>query len=1044
MKKGFVYSCVLLFSVLYVSAADKTWTGGAGNLLFSSSANWDPSGAPASGDSLIFANSSSISVVNDIVDNTYSNITVSGSAAVTFQDTGNGFTLSGDVTVSGSGDFNISVPVIIDVDVVFMLSGAHVYTYGALSGNGSITIDGGKNLYTHDAVSVTGGVTNNLGRIYVYDTGFTAPVILNQLKIDNITRVSMSIQSSGVYNLPITINNQDGSTSAIRTLECASGTYVTNTAAITLGPNAYTRWQPNGFMTYAGGIIIQEPAWSGMSIVLNGHNIISGVPIDWPNNVYQDNTDLRLAVASNKYAQLKVYTDTIYTDVPYALDPTATINYGVNYRNTGNLDLNGNDQVINRPVIDYRKTTEPDSFKITSSSGPATLTCMATADTTFYGSLNGELSLIWDPVSDDHSLTITAKVSETSGSLEVKAGTLELAGASSFPNISGLTASGTGTLLVNGAEIPEVPLSISDTAQLSLPSGVELICQNAQVDGTTLTVGVYTASNTIGGRAFITGDGTLTVLTVPLSGTIRTWTGAGADTYFSNTNNWDAPPLFDGSETFLFSSAGSSAIVDDWLSLGVIRFDRDTAFEITAEGENAGLSMGLGNVEVLTPAGGTEVTHTIAAPLQLSYGHDFQIGSNQTLVISSTISGGTPTNSIVKTDIGTLHLTGTNTFESPLIISNGFVKVNNGTALGSPTNTIMIIPSGTGANNWSARGALYFTDMVATNNRPLICHPSIYYIGQIYPKNGTLVLNGKFTFLGDGRIDNQGTLVFRGGFECLNYDPWMQTAAGNVMRFEDQPINLGTKKICIDNGGTFEVCTLSNTWGCVEFSSGTLLCGAENVIPTNSYATFGRSWTQRGFIDLNGFDQQLKYLRYSPYTTSTTNMAVKSFSPAMLTLQGDTYERTFAGYFAGAASLRHRNSGTLAFIYPSSASTTTGDLLIEAGTVAFRQGATWTGSTNITVTAGTLSVESLGGATFGGQNPAVNQTRLNLTSSSIVNLADNVEEYVNAATVDGAYLHPGTYGSTSSTAENKSTLFAGTGILHVMRSDAPGTIIIVR
>jgi hypothetical protein len=264
------------------------------------------------------------------------------------------------------------------------------------------------------------------------------------------------------------------------------------------------------------------------------------------------------------------------------------------------------------------------------------------------------------------------------------------------------------------------------------------------------------------------------------------------------------------------------------------------------------------------------------------------------------------------------------------------------------------------------------------------------------------------------------------------------------MRFEEKPLNLGSKKISIDNAGTFEVSSASNIWGSVEFSSGTLLCGAANVIPTNSYASFGRDWTQKGFIDLNGFDQQMKYIRYSPSSNSPTNMAVKSSAPATLTLQGDSSVRTFAGYFAGEASLRHRNSGTLAFIYPSSASTTTGDLLIESGTIAFRNGATWTGSTNITVTAGTLSVEGGDGNTFGGSNPALNSTGLHLTSASIVNLAEGITEYVNTATLNDERLPVGTYGSPTSAAQYKSALFTGTGVLHVMRTDAAGTLILLR
>jgi hypothetical protein len=152
-----------------------------------------------------------------------------------------------------------------------------------------------------------------------------------------------------------------------------------------------------------------------------------------------------------------------------------------------------------------------------------------------------------------------------------------------------------------------------------------------------------------------------------------------------------------------------------------------------------------------------------------------QIATNHLLSLSGTLSGGHPAASLVKTDFGTLGMTGTNTFENPLVISNGFVTVNNGTALGNPTNTVTIHRLTSISDSWNQRGPIYFTDALATNDRPIVVGSAVSYIGQIYPKNGTLVLNGKFTFLGSGSIDNQGTLVFRGGFESLNGSPWMQT-----------------------------------------------------------------------------------------------------------------------------------------------------------------------------------------------------------------------------------------------------------------------------
>ena len=1039
MQKIPVCVCAIVISALSLCAADKTWTGGAGDLRTSSADNWNPAGTPDDGDALIFPNSAALNVTNDLSGYTFSGITVSGNGPVTIA-SGNAFSLSGNIAVTGTGVLNISVPVTVNGAVTATLSGADLYTYSPVSGSGSLTLEGSKSLYAKDAFTLAGGVIANNGKLFIEKTTFTAPVTLNQLRSNSVSCVALSFEKSGTYHIPVTISNNDGSG---YTLTSPAGVYVTNTASVTLAPGTYTRWLPYGSLTLAGGIIEQGTLnATAASIIFNGNTVIRDVPLAFGNVIYVDSGSLRFAVAGNTYASLKCFTETIYTDVAEALDPNSPILFGVNYKKVGRLDLNGNSQTINRPALFDNGGLDSSSYVLTSSSGPATLTCRGTASSTFFGSLDGALSLSWEPLADAYAFTVTGRTSQTSGSLSVTAGTLSLAAGSAFPNIAGLAASGTGILSLEGAALPAVPLTLSDTALLALPDGQTFSCLRATVDGHALTTGVYTAAHTVGGRTFITGSGSLTVLTIPLSGTVRTWTGAGADTLFSNPANWDAAPAFDGSETLLFAASGSAAIVDGDFRLGALRFDRSTSFTLTQADASSALRLGLGGITALTPSGAPLVTNTLAVPLALFLAHEFQIGSNQTLAVSGTLSGGTPVAPLVKTGYGTLRLTGTNTFESPLVISNGFINVNTGTALGNPTNTISIQYAVSTADSWNRRGPLYFTDAAATNSRPLIMGSAGSFLGQAYARNASLVLNGKFTFSGNGRIDNQGTLLFRGGFECRNAVPWMQTQPGFVMRFEGQPLNLGTQSISIDNGGTFHVSTASNTWSSIGLYSATFLCGAANVLPTNSYVTFGVSYSQRGFLDLNGFNQQVKYITFNASSSGgSTNMLVRSAAPATLTLEGDSSVRTFIGAFTNQASLCHRNTGTLAFTGATSASYTTGDLRIEAGTVAFRNGATWKGSTNVTVTAGTLSLEGGSGATFGGNRTATNVTRLHLTSASHVNLAAGVTEYVNAATLDGKPLPIGSYGAPGTGANYTSALFTGSGLLYVMRDESAGTLI---
>jgi autotransporter-associated beta strand protein len=1026
-------------------AAERTWTGGAGNAFFSGDANWSPAGAPQDGDALRFANASALEAVNDLEERSFAGLTASGAGALTLGAAGNAFTLTGNLAVEGAGALTLAVPVEVATPVTFTLTNANLTVAAPLTGAGGVTLEGGRDLYANAAVTLTGGVTVNRGRLRVGNTGFTAPVTLNQYAANGI--VNLIWQTPGTYAFPLTVNGNDGSGATVQAL---AGVSVTNTAPVTIGPNAYTRWRPDGRVTFAGGINLTAPIRADFDVIFNGNITIAGVPLAFTNQLYFDNGNLRLAVAGNSYSKLVCYAKTLSTDVPNALDPGTFIQMGTGWSKNSAVDLNGNDQTIDRVVINGGMATPESSYVLSSSSGPATLTCRASASTVFLGSIDGALTLLWAPLSDAHTMTLTGRVSNTTGALAVSSGTLRLTPDTSFPNLGGLAATGTGVLRLDaGAQTFPAPLTLADAGVINLADGLALTCTEARVDGFELAPGTYTAASNVNGRAFITGGGALTVLGLPpLSPDVRTWTGAGADTLFSNPANWDAAPRFDGSETFAFDAAGSSAVVDGDFRLGALRFNRAAPFALTPASAGAALRLGFGGIAALAPSPATVATNTVAVPLTLFAAHDINVASNQTLAVTASVSGGVGYLPVVKIGDGTLHLTATNTFASPLVISNGFVRVNTGTALGDPTGAVTIARNTPTTDAWNQTGALYFTDTNASCDRAITLAANVAYLGQIYPAGGILALNGRFTCLTNTRIDNNGTLIFRGGYQCRSNTPWLQTNNGRVTRFENLPLDLGGSGISADNGGTFHVCTTGNVWSTVGLYSATFLCGAAGALPTNSSVVFGTSsYTQRGTLDLNGYDQQVKCFYHNAYsgTPTVTNMQIRSAAPATLTVQGDTAARSFVGCFTNQAALTYRcAAGSLTFTGLNARSWTAGALTVDAGTVAFRNGAAWRGSTNVTVTAGTLCVEGGAGDTFGGPDTAVNQTRLHLTSAATVDLAEGVEEWVNAGTLDGANLPVGTYGSAASAASTKSPLFTGTGLLHVMRDETPGTVIFLR
>ncbi len=1040
-----VLLCVGIGFCIAADGAEKVWSGGGGNFNFSTAGNWSPSGAPIDGDTLKFANTAALEVVNDLVDFSCGGISVEGSGSVSFGGGGNGFALSGNINISGSKELRLYVPVTIDDDITLNLINDSLYTHADVTGTGSITIEGSKYLNAREGFALAGGITVNGGRISVQKPTFTTSVLLNMRYVSSSDYVQLSFDGSGTYNFPIRLSGNQGSGS---TLHAGYGTEVICKGLITLAPDAYTRWVPSGVFSIAGGIVIEAPTTRGASIIFNGNIRIIDEPIDILNDLYFDQGTMRLGVAGNKYNRLICFAKTMYTDVAYALDPSSQVVMGTSYSKKGELDLSGNDQVIDRLAIGNWSDAEISDYSVTSSGGGAVLRCQASASTVFYGSINGGVTLVWAPQSDSYSMSLTGRVSETSGELQVEAGTLVLAADTAFPDLSGLSASGSGVMRIESAEITDgVELVVSDSGMLSIADGVELVCLTAMLDGSVLEPGFYDSASIVGGRSFISGGGTLHVLSVALSGTVCSWTGGGADENFSTADNWDVEPVFDGSETLVFGGAGSTAVVDGNYFAGALRFVRDTTFVLEAADSSSTLKVGVGGIVVLPETSETVVAHEIAVPIEIAQVCGIEVATNNVLSITGVVSGGTPTAPLTKSGWGTLSMTATNTFENPLLIDAGFVEVNNGTALGNPTGTITINYNTNTDNNWNKRGAIYFTDMVVTNERAITMSSAGLFLGQVYPWSGTVVLNGKLTFEGSGgRIDNSGTMILRGGYECFGGSSWLQVLENREIRIEGEPLNLGTRSFTVDNKGTLRICTKNNSWGYVSMNSGTLLCGAEGCLPENTHVNFGAGYTGTGYLDLDGFDQQVKYLTYID-SVYTPDRVVRSATPATLTLKGDAagWGREFVGSFKGKASLVHHNTGTLTLKTAYSASTSEGDLIIRAGTVKFDDGAIWIGSTNITVEAeGTLAVESTAGATFGGSSREVNRTQLNLVTGGLVHLAEGVVEYVDAATVDGKYLQPGTYGSASSGAAYKSGLFSGTGILHVMRSYELGTLLLVR
>ena len=211
----------------------KTWTGGGGNSLWSTAANWSGSVAPAEGDSLLFTGT---------VRTASTNLALSVAGGVTVASPG--FTLSGlPLVLSGnisnlitSGQTAWTLPTSLGcASTFYTATGGTLSVGGALTNSGNfLTVDGGGNTTLGGAVSGVGGVTKS-------GTGTLSLLGTNTYS-----------GGSALFSGSLTINSGAALGSGpLRVALASGGTFLTvaNNGAVTV-PNALALPAPSSAQTY--------------------------------------------------------------------------------------------------------------------------------------------------------------------------------------------------------------------------------------------------------------------------------------------------------------------------------------------------------------------------------------------------------------------------------------------------------------------------------------------------------------------------------------------------------------------------------------------------------------------------------------------------------------------------------------------------------------------------------------------------------------------------------------------------------------------------
>lgn len=291
---------VLTLATLAASAADRTWTGGGSDNLWSTPANWGGT-APTAGDSLFFGGGVRTSPINNFPAGTVFQRLTINSPASAFTITGNGISLGGDATVA---DYQPLVPQTINLPLA--LNGPSLSHYVHVAADGLLTLGGvisgpgaivksGDGLVTLGAQNTfTGGIVIGGGTISVAadsNLGAVPASPTASIMIDGgVLRATSSFSLNA--NRSITLGSPIGLDTSIGTLRVNAGSTLTYGGVIANGFGAPGTLEKNGF----GGLTLSGAnTYTGPTIVQNGTLTLDFAPASAPaNNIISSSSALTM------------------------------------------------------------------------------------------------------------------------------------------------------------------------------------------------------------------------------------------------------------------------------------------------------------------------------------------------------------------------------------------------------------------------------------------------------------------------------------------------------------------------------------------------------------------------------------------------------------------------------------------------------------------------------------------------------------------------------------------------------------------------------
>jgi autotransporter-associated beta strand protein len=334
--------------------------------------------------------------------------------------------------------------------------------------------------------------------------------------------------------------------------------------------------------------------------------------------------------------------------------------------------------------------------------------------------------------------------------------------------------------------------------------------------------------------------------------------------------------------------------------------------------------------------------------------------STLTLNIADTVTntyagylGGSDTDennlALVKTGLGTLVLSGNNTYTGTTTVSQGVLKITHPNALGA---------TGAGQGTTVADGARLELSGGITVNEPITIAGHGGWSGALRSTGSGNTWAGPITAEFGARIGtDDNTFTITGGITGSRV--YLCGWGNGTIRIKDTPITLtGDFRVVDNTTGLIEV--TGNSWTSTAISYGGILkLGVSDALPSSTVVTLGWDTTD-GTFDLNGYSQTIGGLEDAG---SGNRQVINSGAGASTLTINNTTNYTFAGVIQNHINLIKQGTGVQTL---SGNNTYTGTTDVLRGTLALAKSDSnnnISGSSAIRVGSGaTLNVTGLAGS----------------------------------------------------------------------------------